>query len=275
MTSVRPGAASPPRPELGEAAPVAALRSAADALAVRAGEAGLDARVPTCPRWRVADLVAHQGIVHRWAAGHLRLDEARTLSKGEVLRTVPRPQLLDWFAAGVAGLEEALAAAPPDVRAMVFLRDAPAPRAFWARRQAHETTIHSCDALAAVLGRRPSATEAGLGRDLAVDGLDELLTGFVTRGRSTLCTDAPSRLVVAPDDAHLAWVLDVAPDGITTRRTTRDGVRPPGDGPPDAVFHGSAAQLYLGLWNRGDEVAVDGDRALLDRWSARVHVRWS
>ena len=62
---------------------------------------------------------------------------------------------------------------------MVFLRDSPAPREFWARRQAHETTIHRADAVAAGLGRRPRSAELDLDPAFAVDGLDELLTGFL------------------------------------------------------------------------------------------------
>lgn len=267
-----------PRPAVPEAAHLRALRAAADALASRAATAGLDAPVPTCPRWTVADLVAHQGIVHRWAAGNLRLDDAPVPAKREVLRVVPPAELLDWFAAGVAELEDAFATAAPDVRAMTFLKDPPAPRAFWARRQAHETTVHATDALAAVLGRRPRSDEADVAADLALDGLDELLTGFVTRGRHALCTAvAPARVAVVPHPAEagdagpLAWLLDVTPDGIVTSRTTPEEAEAAG---ADGVFRGSPAQLYLGLWNRGDEVTEDGGRGLLAAWSGNVKVSW-
>ncbi|MCZ9346869.1 maleylpyruvate isomerase N-terminal domain-containing protein, partial [Streptomyces sp. TRM76130] len=37
-------------------------------LASAAEAAGSDAEVPHCPGWRVRDLVAHTGAVHRWAA---------------------------------------------------------------------------------------------------------------------------------------------------------------------------------------------------------------
>jgi uncharacterized protein (TIGR03083 family) len=269
---------APARPALGEPVHLAALRAAADALAARAAQAGLTVPVPTCPRWTVADLVAHQGIVHRWAASNLRGDQDPIPSKREVLHVVPPAELLDWFHAGVSELEEAFATADPDVPAMTFLKDPPAPRAFWARRQAHETTIHATDALAAVLGRRPRAEEVAVAADLALDGLDELLTGFVTRGRHALCTAvAPARLAVVPDPAAagdvgpLAWVLDVRADGIVATR------RPPAQAEAsgaDGVFRGTPAQLYLGLWNRGDEVAEDGGRGLLAAWSGNVKVSW-
>ncbi|MGW4276834.1 maleylpyruvate isomerase N-terminal domain-containing protein, partial [Streptomyces seoulensis] len=37
-------------------------------LAAAADEAGTDAEVPTCPGWRVRDLLEHTGLVHEWAA---------------------------------------------------------------------------------------------------------------------------------------------------------------------------------------------------------------
>ncbi|WP_205856188.1 maleylpyruvate isomerase N-terminal domain-containing protein, partial [Phytoactinopolyspora endophytica] len=37
-----------------------------------AARAGIGAAVPTCPGWNVTDLVAHQSMVHRWAAANLR-----------------------------------------------------------------------------------------------------------------------------------------------------------------------------------------------------------
>ena len=43
----------------------------------------------------------------------------------------------------------------------------------------------------------------------------------------------------------------------------------------DATLSGSAADLYLALWNRGDHVAVVGREDLLDRWRATQRVTWS
>lgn len=261
-----------PRPAFAFEDHLAAVRTAADALLAHAEAAGLDAPVPTCPEWRVANLVAHQGMVHRWTTANLRQDPTPVPQEAEILAAVPQADLLAWFATGAAKMLSAFTAADPDVPAMVFLDDAPPPRDFWARRQAHETGMHAVDALAAHLGRRPTAAEAAAPRDLAVDGLDELLTGFVTRGRNGLCTDTAFQVTVVPDDAGpagLAWLLEVLPEGIRTTRTTPD--RAPA---ADATFRGTAAQLYVGLWNRGDEVRVEGRVDLLDRWAERVQITW-
>lgn len=52
------------------------LRDACTALGVYAGRAGDDAPVPTCPGWRVRDLVAHVADVHRQAAPLLESEAA-------------------------------------------------------------------------------------------------------------------------------------------------------------------------------------------------------
>lgn len=146
------------------------------ASARRAGEA---TKVPTCPSWKVRALVAHQAMVHRWAtATVLGDDRSALLSQTEIRKNVD--DLEQYFAAGVAGLVDALRAAPEDLVVETFLRDPPSPRVFWARRQAHETTVHAVDAQSAELGRAPTAAEAGIDLDVAVDGIDELLTGFFT-----------------------------------------------------------------------------------------------
>ena len=246
---------------------LAAIESAAASLAYHAAEAGLDAPVPTCPRWSMADLVAHQGMVHRWAASNLRLDEARVPSKTQILEEVPAGELLDWLAAGAQDLLATLRTVDPDVPATVFLNDPPRPRDFWARRQAHETTIHAVDALAGVLGRAPSADEVGSGADLALDGVDELLTGFFTRGRSRLADGDPFTIAVNPTDSDAGWTLRIGEGRLVTERLRSKDA--------DAVFTGSAPQLYLGMWNRGTEIDASGRRGVLARWRALQRVRWS
>jgi len=75
---------------LGLADHLVALDRSGNALRVAAAEAGLDAKVPTCPAWDVTKLVVHQGMVHRWAAANLRGDSAHdtSASKAEVMSRV-------------------------------------------------------------------------------------------------------------------------------------------------------------------------------------------
>jgi uncharacterized protein (TIGR03083 family) len=227
-----------------------------------AERAGLRAPVPTCPDWTVRDLVAHQGMVHRWAAALVRgetgIDADAFQAEG---RDATDP--LEWLRDGVIDLAETLTRAPEDTKTVVFLHDSPAPREFWARRQCHETTIHAVDALAASLGRYPRADETWIGTDVAVDGIDELLGGFLTRPRSRLRCDEDAVLVVAPDDVPDWWRVDLGPrPAVTSRRT---GPRDCGDWELD----GTAVDLYLSLWNRSEREGID------DTWRDRAAITWS
>lgn len=246
---------------------LAVVTDAASALTERAERVGLDVPVVTCPTWSMADLVAHQGIVHRWAASNLRRDGVTVPTRTQVRRDVPPAELVGWFTDGTQDLLAALRQVAPDVAAMVFLNDAPPPREFWARRQAHETTVHAVDALAGELGRVPLAAEVGVGTDIALDGIDELLTGFFTRGRSRIAEEQPLSVAVSPTDSELGWTMQVADGRLVTVRDRTESA--------DATLVGTAAQLYLGLWNRGCEIESVGRPDLLDRWRRHQRVRWS
>ena len=238
------------------------LRDAMVAFVRYADRAGLQAPVPTCPDWTVRDLVAHQGMVHRWAAALVRGEADVDPDAFEAAgRDCADP--LEWLRDGVIVLAETLTRAPADTTALVFLNDAPAPREFWARRQCHETTVHAVDALSASLGRPPRADETWIDPAVAVDGIDELLGGFLTRPRSQLRCDDDAVLVVAPDDAPDWWRVDLGPrPAVTSRRT---GPRESGDW----ELQGTAVDLYLSLWNRTRREGLDGT------WRERAAVTWS
>jgi hypothetical protein len=164
-------------------------------------------------------------------------------------------------------LTNALKAAPDDLRAFVFLKGAPPAKHFWARREAHETAIHRVDALAARLGRLPTTAEASIAADFALDGIDELVTGFVPRRSSRLRTDEPFRMTIAPTDAEVAWTVAVSDQPPVVTRTPDPGAH--------ALVTGTAAALYLGLWNRGDDIAENGTVDALGHWREQVRVSWS
>jgi hypothetical protein len=148
-----------------------------------------------------------------------------------------------------------------------FLKDSAGPRQGWARRQCHETTIHAVDAMSAARGSVPPAAETWIHAELAADGVDELLMGFVPRRRTGLELPEPRTVVVRTTDTRQAWTLS-AGDGRTT-----SSVGEPAAGAADVELSGTAAQVYLALWNRGDEVSCT-DPALLERWRSDVQVLW-
>lgn len=224
------------------------LHDAVTAFVTYAGRAGLDAAVPTCPDWSVLDLVAHQGMVHRWAGALVRTErpsDDEVAAFEQAGRAAADP--LRWLEEGATELAEAIRCAREDLSAPVFLRDAPPARRFWARRQCHETTIHAVDALGASLARAPKAGEVWIDAELAGDGIDELLGGFLTRPRARLRHDDEALLVVRPDDLPDWWEVAMGPrPAVTTRHSSDD--EPTGD--PDWELTGGAVELYLRLWNR-------------------------
>jgi uncharacterized protein (TIGR03083 family) len=245
-----------------------ALGAASTVLRANAVAAGLDAPVPTCPDWTVLDLVAHQGMVHRWAASHLR---GEPIDPPEPLDREGRESadVLGWFDDGATALLQAIVDAPDDLDALVFLEDAPAPRLFWARRQCHETTIHAVDALGARLGRPARADETWIKPAVALDGIDELLVGFVTRRRKGASPDSPTRLLVRPDGADVAWLVDLAPGRPVS--TQRVGPASPEAAGADHTLTGDPVDLYLRLWSRSATVPADE----LERWwRDTISVTW-
>jgi uncharacterized protein (TIGR03083 family) len=245
------------------------LRAATVALSRYADEAGLAATVPTCPGWTVRDLVAHVGMAHRWSSASLRLEKVADPDAWE-REGQASDDLVGWLEDGVIELVETIVRASDDVPAMVFLREAPAPKAFWARRQCHETTIHAVDALAAALGRYPVSAETWIGDDIAADGVEELVVGFLQRSKTRLRADPVGTQVVALDGAASPawWSMALTPDAapVTTRHPADEPVEP-----GDWTLTGPAVDVYLQLWNR--HAVPDG--ALAPDWPTSATIVWS
>ena len=227
---------------------------------------GFEAEVITCPTWDGRALIAHQAMVHRWATANLRGEDASQVPTQTTIRESV-DDLGSYFREGLDTLVTTLRDAPDDLRALVFLNDAPAAKQFWARRQTHENTIHSVDALSADLERIPTAAEAAIDVDVALDGIDELLCGFFTRGKAKIFDGAEYDVDVVPTDSDQRWTLHVAERLTVTANAAAGDAQVRIAGPADAI--------YLALWNRGDAVEVTGDDGLLDRWHASQRVRWS
>src|SRR5215470_14790783 len=123
--------------------------------------------VPSCPGWRVTNLVLHLGTVHRYVARVIaeRLPEpppeedlAWLAAPGECDGWLPPgavpsdaavpAALVDWFAAGAADLRARFRAARPDEAVWTWSADHTV--GFWQRMQAIEATVHRWDAQAAL-----------------------------------------------------------------------------------------------------------------------------
>lgn len=211
----------------------------------------LDARVPYMAGWRMGDVVAHLGGVHRWAEDIVR----RRHFGGEGHRsrrgTETGDALISWFDEGLEALVATLAEVDPAETCSNFSPGSPATVGFWRRRQAHETTMHRWDVEAAVGVHDP------IDAQFATDGIDELFHTFTrTRGKQIL--EAPIRIVTT--DTEASWTL--APMSKPGRV---DLVDEPTE--TAASLEGEAKTLLLALWKRVSlqeaDVEIGGQREMV------------
>jgi uncharacterized protein (TIGR03083 family) len=202
-------------------------------IAVVARDGPLDARVPHMKRWRMQDVVAHLGGVHRWATQIVSTCSwdgsgfHRGRDEGE--------SLILWFEQGVADLVAALEAADPAAKCPNFSPGSPQVAGFWSRRQAHETTVHRWDAESASGAITPILPL------VATDGIDELLHTFTrTRGHQVL----DEVLELLTTDTGAAWTVTPAakPGRVEVVRGKPIGAA--------ATVSGPAEDLLLSLWHR-------------------------
>jgi uncharacterized protein (TIGR03083 family) len=234
---------------------IEALQADGARMAGAVAAAGPDAPVPTCPEWAVRDLVYHQGGVQRWATAFVAGAVTERTDVDFEAAAGPNPsdrELVDWLRQGHLDLVAALTSASPDVQCWSFMA-APSPLAFWARRQAHETSIHRVDAELAA-GQSPTSVSP----TFAADGLDELLTGFVVRRKIDPATESRCAVVFNCLDTDAAWRMTV--DGETI--AAEAGGSPDG---ADCVVRGAASDLYHALWRRRglDGFEIEGDPSVL------------
>jgi uncharacterized protein (TIGR03083 family) len=197
----------------------------------------LDAPVPGCPGWSLAELAAHLGGVHRWARA--AVIEGRP--GGSRAPAPPgRQRLVAWFAAGAAQLRQTLREAGPD--APCWTMDPPATVGNWMRRQAHETAMHRWDAQASQ--GAPGRFDAAL----ATDGVAEVVEMFFPR---------QVRLGRQPPLPH-SLRIEVAEGAVYT--LAGDGRDPDTTQECDATLGGPAEALLLLLWKR---TTVDDPRLTL------------
>lgn len=249
---------------------ITAVGYEAKLLAEAARQSGLDADVPTCPGWDVRELLRHLSMIHLWAAGHVaelhegswggELDDLAEFWPDLAVFWPDDEDLIDWYLKTNANLIDKLESSPPDLDAWTFL-PAPSPLAMWSRRQAHETAVHRFDA------ENAAGIATSFDSVFASDGIDEILAAFGPRKGEFPISEVKTMAVHATD-ANDQWHVTMAPDGITTFR---------GVGPADVSIAGDAADIYLAVWNRGDnsDLTITGDREVLAAWHNGHRVRWS
>jgi uncharacterized protein (TIGR03083 family) len=226
---------------------------------------GLDPRapVPTCPEWRVRDLVGHIGQAHRWAAELVRTRAAAPVPDPRAAEPGDPHDWPGWLAAGADELVAAITEVGPETPVWTFLGERPAR--FWTRRMLADTAVHHADA-AITAGR-----EYTIAPDLAAETISEGL-GLISAAEAAglkpalaeLCGDGQT-IQLRPDDAGEGWLITRTPGGVTWERRTADA---------DVVVAAPVRDLLLVFSRRitpGDtRIAITGDRALLDHWRAHT-----
>jgi uncharacterized protein (TIGR03083 family) len=227
--------------------------------------AGLDpqATVPTCPEWRVRDLVGHIGQAYRWTAGLVRSRAAapppdpRDAEPG-------RPQdWAGWLRDSAADLESAIAETGPETAVWTFIGDRPAR--FWLRRMLADTAVHVADA--AITAGRPFS----IAQDLAAETISEGLWLISAAGAADLKPELGElrgdgqTLQLRPADVEPGWLITRAPGGVTWERRTADA---------DVVVAAPVRDLLLVFSRRitpdDPRLTITGDRALVDHWWAHT-----
>jgi uncharacterized protein (TIGR03083 family) len=221
-----------------------AIRHESEALASLASSA-LDTPVPSCPDWTVERLLSHVahgfGVVARIVRDH---------ADAEVSFEGTPPTGVAAFEEAVAELADVLATEAPDAPAWNWSRRDETV-AWWARRMAHEVAVHRWDVAAAV--GSPSPVEP----DLAVDGVDELLTVFLPHTLESRPVDGlGGTFSVEASDTGDAWFGRLSPE-------TADVVRGTPASLPDARLRGTASDLVLALWGRPAPITAEGDERIL------------
>lgn len=240
---------TPPYSEL-----VTAVRGEGQAL-LSAGGLGLDAPVPTCGEWDVGALVHH--IAKVWSSSSA-IVSTRATSRPEQRPPLPDGEPLEVAAQVLDDLVSVLSDAEPDTPVWNWAEGQPDVALFWARRMAHESSVHRYDAQMAHGLAQP------IDAQLAGDGMDELLDVIAARvyARDNVTGPEGSLSLESSDDG--TWCVSLEPQAVRRVDVLKQ---------PDVTVRGTTSALLLACYGRTpwSSMEVDGDQALLERWSAALN----
>jgi uncharacterized protein (TIGR03083 family) len=235
------------------------IRENAVALAESVRAAGLDAPVPTCPDWKTADLAAHITGVHTWVEMMVRTRSQERIDREALPPMFSEHDGVDAVCIGVqeraGALIKTLSEADPDEPVWNWSVNQPKTAAFWPRRMAQETVIHRADADSAA-ANVPTVVPT----DVAVDGIDELLTVFLPARASFLGNvSLGGSLHVHTEDGGGEWLVRCEGAECSVTREHAKG---------DAAVRGGASELLLFMWNRAPVGTVEtfGDQSVIEAW---------
>jgi uncharacterized protein (TIGR03083 family) len=218
----------------------------------------LEAPVPTCPDWRLVDLVEHTGFVHRWQTEACRHDHG-AFPDPAIHRIGPADgqSWADWFQAGVDDAVATMRQVEPDAPRWTWSAPGGGETAQWYfRRIAQETLVHRIDAELAA-----GADVGPVDPVFAVDGIDEVFFMMLPISGPEPVGGSGETVHLHATDVEGEWLVTLHPESMTVERGHAKG---------DAAIRGGARDLLLQVWGRDPlgELEVFGDEAVVARFRA-------
>lgn len=204
-------------------------------LATSATGSDPEMEVAHLPGMRLGELVRHVGSVYRMVVSWLR-------DGGRPTRWQRAPaedqSLIDYLRAGLLEVVHELARHDPLEGAPTWWPEHQ-NHGFWYRRLAHETTIHRYD----IQMTGAAVAIGGIAPELALDGVDEVLTLWFTHRLGVLgISDVrPGRVAVRAGARR--WIAQITPTGTSAWRAEEEEKA-------DATVSSDPAGMYLWLWGR-------------------------
>lgn len=235
------------------------LDTEGERLATSATGTDPDLEVPHLPGMRLGEVVRHVGSVYRMVVSWLRDGERPTRWQREPAHD---QTVVDYLRAGLLEIVDELDRHNPLDGAPTWWPEHQT-YGFWCRRLAHETTIHRVD----VQLTGAQLLVGDIAQDVALDGVDELMSLWFTHRLSVLGASETTPGRVAINTGGKRWIARVSTTGTAAWRTEEDEQA-------DATISSDATGLYLWLWGRrpGAYVQESGDPALVEQLRSLLKV---
>jgi uncharacterized protein (TIGR03083 family) len=220
-------------------------------------ERGLDRPVPSCPSWRVHDVVEHTAEVFLHKVACMRdkvFPDPWPPERGD-------EPAIPYYRAALGQLLHELTSRDEHEYADTWWWDERTV-AFWGRRMAHEAAIHRVDV------EQAHADVTSIDDELALDGVDEVLRRFLAGDWSDEPSPARPGDVVQVRCGGTTWRVVMEPKAIVADVYPARWPKLP----TAATVSGDPESMYLWLWGRGprDSLTVNGDVASVDHLRARL-----
>lgn len=225
-----------------------------------------EAPVPSCPEWRLADLIWHlTEVQYFWAT---IVDDL--IQDPEQVPSLERPEdgaLAEAFAVQSGRLLNALTRREPEEDCWSW-HDEGHSVGWVRRRQAHEALIHRVDAELATGSRSP------VDRELGADGVDEILRVTIDLDNlpewAIFEADGTSARVETSDDSA-SWSMNfgrfVGSSPVSGNEYDFMAAQLTPSVEPTAIIRGAPDDLDLWLWGRGpiDSLSISGDMRIAEK----------